>query len=81
MAKAKSKSTSRVSPPISKTSPRYIQYDDLQNGDAFLYEAALFMKCENTDQEAIDLDTGFIRDCMCAFIVEPVDITISWKKK
>ncbi len=81
MAKKKTKPTSRVSPPIDKTPPKYVQYDDLQNGAAFLYAGALLMKCENSDQEAIDLDTGHVTDCMCEYIVEPVDITIKWSRK
>lgn len=81
MAKRKPKPTSRVSPPPDKAPPKYIQYDGLQNGTPFLYGGALFMKCENTDQEAIDLETGEVKDCMCDYIVEPVDIKITWTRK
>ena len=81
MAKKKPKPTSRISPPIDATPSKYVQYDDLQNGNAFLYEGSLFMKCENADQEAINLDTGSMRDCMCECIIEPVDITVKWSRK
>lgn len=84
MAKKKPRpirSKSRVSPPIKATPPKYTQYDALHNGDAFLRGGGLFMKCDNCEQEAIDLDTGYIQTDMCEEIVEPVDIQITWKKK
>jgi len=75
------KKTSRVTPPITKMLPKFKQYDDLNNGDAFLHEGALLLKCENTGQEAIDLDTGQIYNDMCDRVVEPVNITVAWTKK
>ena len=74
------KKTSRVSPVIT-TNPKFVKYDSLQNGDAFLWESGLWMKCENMGQEAIDLTTGEMEDDMCDKQVEKVNIQITWKKK
>lgn len=81
MPKQKPKPTSRVSPPVEAISPKFIQYDTLHNGDAFLYAGALWMKCDNCEQEAIDLNTGSVRTEMCEEIVEPVSITVKWSRK
>lgn len=81
MAKQKPKPVSRVSPSVDKIPPKFIQYDALRNGDAFLHEGALWMKCENCEQEAINLDTGRTQNDMCDCVVEPVNITIKWTRK
>ena len=76
MAKRKS----RITPPII-SSPKATDYDDLNNGDAFLHSGCLCMKCENEEQEAINLDTGQMYSDMCNNTVVPVNITVAWKKK
>jgi len=78
---AKKKPVSRVSPTVPAIPPKYVQYDGLNNGDAFLYNGALYMKCENCEQEAINLDTGIVQTDLCEEIVEPVSITIGWTRK
>lgn len=75
------KKTSRVSPALPKMAPKFVDYDTLTNGDAFIHEGQLCMKCENEEQEAINLDTGTMFSDMCNRIVEPVNITVAWKKK
>jgi len=75
------KKTSRVSPVVPKRSVRQPLYDDLNNGDAFLYEGALYVKVDTDDQQAIDLDTGYIEDSLCGKIVVPVNITVKWSRK
>ncbi len=77
----KKKKTSRISPALPKIAPKLVDYGSLGNGDVFLHEGELCMKCENEDQEAIDLDTGDMYRYMCERMVEPVNITIAWKKK
>jgi hypothetical protein len=72
---------SRVSPVIPTNDARFTSYKDLNNGDAFLWKGALYVKCESCDQEAIDMETGYVMDGVCDTIVEPVSITITWKKK
>jgi len=74
------KNKSRVSPSI-PISPKLVDYDSLYNGDAFLYNGGLWMKCENEEQEAINLNNGNIETYMCGSMVEPVDINIAWKRK
>lgn len=74
------KKKSRVTPPII-SSPKFVDYEDLCNGDTFLHGGCLVMKCENEEQEAINLDTGQMYSDMCDVRVEPVDIQITWKKK
>lgn len=81
MEKKKKKPVSRVSPTIDAVPPKFTKYDDLKNGDAFLYAGALHMKCNNCEQEAIDLDTGRVRIGMCREVVKPVNIKITWTKK
>ena len=75
------KKKSRVTPTIPQENIKYPLYDNLQDGDAFLFQGALFVKCENSDQQALDLDTGYIEENMCGKVIEPVDIVITWKKK
>jgi len=75
------KKVSRISPAIPKKSKSMPLYDDLHNGDTFLFEGALFMKCENSEQEAIDMDNGYIEEDMCGKVVEPVNIKIAWTQK
>ena len=79
MAKKKT-SVSRVSPAIT-TNPKFVEYDSLRNGDAFLWENGLWMKCENMEQEGIDLATGEMEDDMCDKMVEKVNITVTWSRK
>ncbi|KKN73091.1 hypothetical protein LCGC14_0404000 [marine sediment metagenome] len=74
------KKKSRVSPSIT-TLPKFVDYESLTNGDTFLYNGGLWMRCELYDQEAINIDNGNIESCMCEAMVEPVDISITWKKK
>ena len=71
---------SRITPPITSSS-KATDFDDLVNGDAFLHSGCLCMKCENDEQEAINLDTGEMYLNMCGKDVVPVNVTIAWKKK
>ena len=74
------KKTSRVSPAISNN-PIFVEYNELENGDAFLYLGKLWMKCEVGDQEAINLETGCIEEDMCDEKVEKVNVSIAWTRK
>ena len=73
---------SRVSPEVPKSNVRFVRYNELNDGDAFLYEGKLWIKMDICDQDAIclDKDTGY-ESCLCDEIVEPVDITINWKRR
>ena len=76
------KKTSRVSPAIPSKNPDVIKYDDLSDGDCFLWNGHLMMKCDINDQEAFDLNNGSYQDYMCnEGVIIPVDIQITWKKK
>ena len=79
MAKKKT-SVSRVFPAIT-TNPKFVEYDSLRNGDTFLWENGLWMKCENMEQEGIDLATGEMEDDMCGKMVEKVNIQVTWSRK
>lgn len=78
---AKKKITSRVNPPIKKSDEKFERYGDLEDGDAFIMNGALWVKINTCDQEALNLDNGRYEDCLCEQIVIPVDITINWKRK
>jgi len=79
---AKKKKTSRVSPSLPSKNLDITTYDDLVNGDCFLWEGCLMMKCDASNQEAFDLDSGDYGVDMCdKGAVIPVDIEITWKKK
>lgn len=80
MAKAKKK-TSRVSPPIPVDDKKYSRYEDLTNGECFLWGGRLMMKWDVNDQEAYDLNGEGYKDMMCDEVVIPVDVKITWKKK
>lgn len=75
------KRTSRISPVVLQTKAKFNSYDYMSNGDAFLWEGALYVKCESYEQEAINMDTGLVIDDMCDKVVEPVDIVVTWKRK
>lgn len=84
MAKAGKKTAtekSRVSPIVPVDDTIHIKYEDLANGDCFLWKGHLMMKWDFEDQEAIDLDSGEKQDYLCEEIVIPVDIKIAWKRK
>lgn len=75
------KKTGRVSPAIPSKNLGNT-YDDLSDGDCFLWNGHLMMKCNVNEQEAFDLDTGNYQEDMCdQGVIVPVDIQITWKKK
>ena len=75
------KKKSRVSPVVPKQGKTQPLYDGLSAGDAFLHDGALYMKVSTDNQNAIDLDTGYIEDSMCGEVVVPVNITVKWSRK
>ena len=80
--KKKVEKKSRVSPEIPSQNVRFVTYEDLNDGDAFLMKGKLWMKFDVDDQEAVCLNEGGEHDCcLCDEIVEPVDITITWKRR
>ena len=79
MAKQK---TGRVSPAIPSKNSDVTTYDDLGDGDCFLWDGRLMMKCDISNQEALDLNNGSYQDDMCnGGVFIPVDVKITWKKK
>lgn len=84
MAKAKKKTAvkkSRVSPAVPNINPDVVKYEDLANGECFIYKSCLYMKWDYSDQEAFDLNGEGMREDLCDEIVIPVDINVTWKNK
>ena len=79
MAKA-TKKTSRVSPPV-PTIKVGIMYDELVNGECFIWKGCLMMKYDIDDQEAFNLDGSEYKGNMCNEIIIPVDIKVTWTRK
>ena len=79
---AAKKKTDFVSPNPKNISPKITKFEDLGEGDAFIYDSCLCIKTNDDDQEAlffygegkIDLDND-----LCGEVVIPVTITgITW---
>ena len=71
----------RVHPPVigCKHGPCY---EDLKNGDAFIFDGAIWMKCHCDEQEAIRLEDGAIKYDMCGKGgIIPVAIKVTWTPK
>lgn len=78
---AKKKITSRVSPAIA-LKPVGVSYENLNDGDCFIYQKKLFIKMDIMDQEAISLDGNREWETnMCDKVIIPVDVKITWKVK
>ena len=82
MAKKKKVSNIRISPPLPAKDTKSGNYGDFDNGDTFIWDGSLMMKCDTGDQEAVDLLTGHLEVEMCDNgVFTPVDIKITWKEK
>jgi len=80
--KKKNVGKSRINPVVPKTeSPKYVKYEDLDDGDCFLMRGNLWMKSDMDNQEAINLSNGDFDCCLCDEIVIPVDVTINWQRR
>ena len=78
--KKKKKETPRISPPVPK-GVIGVLYEEIKDGDAFIYEGHLWMKWDTDDQRAYTLDGSGVWDCgLCGNPVIPVDIKITWKE-
>lgn len=73
---------SRVSPALPAQDRRFVKYEDLKDGEAFLLDGKLWIKFDVGDQEGFELNNSGNWDVLlCDKVVEPVDITINWKRK
>ena len=74
--------STKVTPKI-PTSNRAVDYEDLEEGDAFLYTDGLYIKYDAGLQGGISLTnpTEDFLDDMCGKMVAPVDIEIKWAYK
>jgi len=78
MAARKKAAVCRVQPPVTGVEEG-LRYDDLQDGDAFIHDGDIWMKCDCDDQEAIRLKDGVIKSDMCdEGAIIPVDINVTW---
>jgi len=79
--KKKPEKISRVQPG-GLSADQLVDYADLNDGDAFIYEDQLFIKCDYSCQEAVSLDEGvYTLEEMCGTMVLPVNIEVKWFKK
>ncbi len=69
----------KVTPKIPKPN-KAVDYEEISNGDTFLYTDGLYVKHDFGNQEAVSLmGEGLWVDDMCGELVVPVDIEIKWK--
>jgi len=90
MARGRPRAVRRV-PAVSPAIPteqvsKNVYADELDNGDAFIWQGGLWIRCDWGEQEAVlispksnDWTKGFIKTEMCEERgLIPVDITIKW---
>jgi hypothetical protein len=70
----------RVTPEVTETGT--VEFNDLDNGDAFICNGDVWMKCDIGNQDAIRLRDGDMMDSLCdEGKLIPVDIQVTWKRK
>ena len=78
---ARKKKISRVQPG-GPSADQLVDYADLDDGDAFVYEEQLFIKYDYSQQEGVCLDESACTcEDMCGTMVLPVNIEVKWFKK
>jgi hypothetical protein len=72
----------KIKPTIKRTQS-IVRYEDLEVGDAFLWQEAIWIKAADgaeLDQLAVNLSTGEWEDAFCGTRVVPVDAILHWTK-
>ena len=77
--KKKTGHVNKITPAVSINSG--VLYDKLTAGQCFLMSGNLYMKETGNSQIGVNLATGKYVDYLCGRVVEPVEVTIAWKKK
>ncbi len=56
-----------------------VDYQDLADGDCFIWEKQLWIKCDYNDQEATCLDDGTMATDMCGhMVIQAIDVKVTY---